>query len=290
LLQRHCAGQACATCGLSNLSICEHKHLTALCPLPQAAAAAAPPQQTGEPGHYYRLRLLYRIAVLRAEPREAARTWRNLRRSSWTDWDRLQAIEQQQQQPTAAYSGAWGVIAAPASSPLRLRFVIRLAACPSASTSPSSTTPCVQRDSHPTNLGRIRACIYHAALHDRSDRCALLCSALPCTAATALAPPCARSQLSSTRVRRRRQQREAQTACVCPRAYTTLTLAATAPGRVQRHWRVKSATQGTAENGYLKAVVRHRQPGKGATGWDAGSLVCNNLHVQWILVQSTQQH
>jgi hypothetical protein len=52
----------------------------------------------------------------------------------------------------------------------------------------------------------------------------------------------------------------------------------------------ESATQVTAENGYPLATVRLRQPGKGATGWDAGSLVCNNLHVQWILVQSTQQH
>lgn len=50
------------------------------------------------------------------------------------------------------------------------------------------------------------------------------------------------------------------------------------------------ATQGTAENRYPKPIVRHQEPGKGATGWDAGSLVCNNLHVQWILVQSTQQH
>jgi hypothetical protein len=31
-------GQACATCGLSDLSICEHKHFTALCPPPQEAA------------------------------------------------------------------------------------------------------------------------------------------------------------------------------------------------------------------------------------------------------------
>ena len=36
-------GQACATCGLSDLSICEHKHFTALCPPPQEAAL----QQTG---------------------------------------------------------------------------------------------------------------------------------------------------------------------------------------------------------------------------------------------------
>lgn len=31
-------GQACATCGLSDLSIREHKHFTALCPPPQEAA------------------------------------------------------------------------------------------------------------------------------------------------------------------------------------------------------------------------------------------------------------
>lgn len=31
-------GRACATCGLSDLSICEHKHFTALCPPPQEAA------------------------------------------------------------------------------------------------------------------------------------------------------------------------------------------------------------------------------------------------------------
>lgn len=92
------------------------------------------------------------------------------------------------------------------------------------------------------NLGRIRACIDHAApLHDRSDRCAHHCN---CTQPRRprpkpSPPPCAHLQLSSTRVRRRRQQREAQTVCVCPRASSIFTLAATAPGRVQRHWRVK---------------------------------------------------
>lgn len=32
-------GRACATCGLSDLSICEHKHFTALCPPPLQEAA-----------------------------------------------------------------------------------------------------------------------------------------------------------------------------------------------------------------------------------------------------------
>jgi hypothetical protein len=274
LLQRHYAGRrgrACATCGLSDLSICEHKHFTARCPLPHAA----PQWQQQHTGHYYGCC----IAVLRAERA------RPLAQGEASEllvecWDRLQAIEQ------AEYSGAcWGVIAAPASSPRR-RFVIRLSCLPERFNLHPPLPRLASNATHtPSNLGRIRACIYHAALHDRSD-----CCALHCTAATALAPPCARSQLSPTRVRRRRQQREAQTACVCPRASFDLTLAATAPGRVQRHWRVISATQGTARNRYPKAIVRHREPGKGATGWDAGSLVCNNLHVQWILVQSTQQH
>ena len=95
-------------------------------------------------------------------------------------------------------------------------------------------------------LGRIRACIDHAApLHDRSDRCALHAAYTIRTAPppNASPPPCAHLQLSSTRVRRRRQQREAQTVCVCPRASSYLTLAATAPGRVQRHWRVNSDTR-----------------------------------------------
>jgi hypothetical protein len=159
----------------------------------------------------------------------------------------------------------------------------------------SSITPCVQRDSQSPSAAS-------APASTTLLLCTIAATVAHCTQPIRTAPhrtaahrqpsppPCAHLQLSSTRVRRRRQQREAQTVCVCPRASSHLTLAATAPGRVQRHWRVKSATQGTAENGYLKAVVRHRQPGKGATGWDAGSLVCNNLHVQWILVQSTQQH
>ena len=162
-------------------------------------------------------------------------------------------------------------------------------ACPSASTSPSSITPCLQRDSHP-NPPRPHPRLHIPRCSARSQR-PLRTAPPPPPPPTTPSPRRAHtSPLSSTRVRRRRQQREAQTACVCPRASFELTLAATAPGRVQRHWRVKSATQGTAENGYPKAIVRHREPGKGATGWDAGSLVCNNLHVQWILVQSTQQH
>lgn len=99
----------------------------------------------------------------------------------------------------------------------------------------------------------------------------------------ARAPPCQPRERKHLRLSARKSNPSAS-----PHYY--LALEATPPGRPQRHWRVNPATQGTAENGYPWPIVRHPAPSKGATGWDAGSIACNYLHVQWSLVQSTQQH
>lgn len=67
-------------------------------------------------------------------------------------------------------------------------------------------------------------------------------------------------------------------------------LTATAAGRAQRHTRVISDTRDRTIRLPEHYCATLQDPGTVATGWDAGSFACNNIHVQWSLVQSTQQH
>jgi hypothetical protein len=105
-------GQACATCGLSDLSIREHKHFTALCPPPQEAAL----QQAGR--RIVARRLLrccwictccYNLADHDDKHARGPPQRRRLRGRLVECWDkvRVQAIEQQHRS-TAAHSGGLG--------------------------------------------------------------------------------------------------------------------------------------------------------------------------------------
>jgi hypothetical protein len=217
--------EACATCGLSDLSIREHKHFTALCPSPQQAAAAAagiPPPSA--------LFSILRPGVLRPH---AAR--KPLRRSSWRCWDQLQAIEQstagrKQRPASTSVAASLAVIVLAPLSPLDF------------------ITPCFA--TRLTPLGLVRACIYHTAPSARSQRPLRTAPRPPSTPT-----PCAHPAVVLARAPPKPASR-AQTlhlpACACPRAYRKLALAATAAGRVQRHWRVNR---------------RHKGPQKTATRW-----------------------
>lgn len=256
-------GRACATCGLSDLSICEHKHFTALCPPPLQEAATL--QQLRAIIAVSGLAVLPCLPCLLTERSHARGPLREGEGSEANSWSagitcvcRRSSSSRRAEHSTAEHSGAWGAkrsrgrarerrlsVAAPACLLafhhrrwLPSGVVVRHSSscCPSAPTYLSIHPPSrlasnathLQPRPHP----RLHLPRCSSARSQRPLRALLLCTAPPSP------PPCARLQLSSTRVRRRRQQREAQTVCVCPRASSYLALAATAPGRVQRHWRV----------------------------------------------------
>jgi hypothetical protein len=294
-------GQACATCGLSDLSICEHKHFTALCPPPREAAL----QQAGR--HIVARHLLrccwictccYNLADHDDKHARGPPQRRRLRGRLVECWDkvRVQAIEQQHSS-TAAHStaGAWGAKQQRRllSLPLGVR---HSSSCPSASTLTCSPSQVPSRlasnatHNHPRPHPRLHRPRCSSARSQRPLRIARSLHYPHRTAAQRLAPAVrappavvhACAPPSPTTRGANRLRLSARILLPHPRGHC----AGSSPAPLAR----EIATQGTAENRYPKAIVRHQEPGKGATGWDAGSLVCNNLHVQWILVQSTQQH
>jgi hypothetical protein len=221
-------GEACATCGLSDLSIREHKHFTALCPSPQQAAALCPPYCTvpaaaaaiPPPSAYH-------SHVLR--PHSARKP---LRRSSWRSGINCR-------RSSRAQRGANSVQRR--SQPCRHR-------ARAAFTSLDFITPCFATRLTPHGL--IRACVYHTAPSARSQR--LRSTVRP---PDSTPPPCAHPPVVLARAPLKpasRAQTLQRPACACPRAYRKLALAATAAGRVQRHWRVNR---------------RHKGPQKTATRW-----------------------
>jgi hypothetical protein len=214
-------GEACATCGLSDLSIREHKHFTALCPSPQQAAAAA-----GIPSPRSALLSSY-ARNLRPHPAR-----KPLRRSSWRSGINCR-------RSSRAQRGANSVQRR--SQPCRHR-------ARAAFTSLDFITPCFATRLTPHGL--IRACVYHTAPSARSQR--LRSTVRP---PDSTPPPCAHPPVVLARAPLKpasRAQTLQRPACACPRAYRKLALAATAAGRVQRHWRVNR---------------RHKGPQKTATRW-----------------------
>ena len=231
--RRRCKKQHCSSCAPSLLYLAGLPCLVLSCLLTETARARPTSKQASKP---------------------TARR-RRLRGRLVECWDNSHAVcrrSSSREHSQTAYSGAWGAkraleraacwLAFHFPPPLLLlpapSFVIRLAARALQPLHPPSRLASNATHTQPRPHPRLHLPRCSSARSQRPLRA--LHTAPHCTAppSTPSPPPCARLQLSSTRVRRRRQQREAQTVCVRPRASSYFTFAATAPGRFQRHWRV----------------------------------------------------
>ena len=298
--RRRCKKQHCSSCAPS---------LLYLAGLPCLALPCLALSCLVLPAHRDRAREAHKQASKQASP---LREGEGSEADSWSAGITctlcVQAIEQQSraQPDSVAYSGAWGAkraleraacwLAFHFPPPLLLlpapSFVIRLAARALQPLHPPSRLASNATHTQPRPHPRLHRPRCYSARSQRPLRAlhTAHCTALHRSALHALAPAVrtppavvhACAPPSPTTRGANRLRLSARILLHRPRGHC----AGSSPAPLAR----ELATQGTAKNRYPKATVRHQQPGKGATGWDAGSLVCNNLHVQWILVQSTQQH
>jgi hypothetical protein len=153
--------------------------------------------------------------------------------------------------------------------------------------STSRPRPCFTPDQHSNPVSSARA--YSPSQHDRTTAVHRAVARRPQLPRRARIQPVSSARASSRRpVARAQAPRRNHSSCANRKR---LALFSRPRRRVEPSATgARIATQGTAQTGYLSIPCDFQDPGTVATGWDAGSLACNNIHVQWSLVQSTQQH